>query len=161
MRTGDLAGKGGFTLIELVVAIAILAILAAIAVPSYQNHIDRTHRTVAQAALAKLLSQQQQSAISRRGSASTSLPTFNLLTGINGNVICLDKAGRFQACTAAGGLYRLEIINAPDGSWNGFSAVAIGVQVRDKKCQSLTITRNGGQSARDLGGEDSTRECWR
>lgn len=37
----------GFTLIELMVVVAIIAILAAIAYPSYQQHIIKTRRAVA------------------------------------------------------------------------------------------------------------------
>lgn len=43
--------RSGFTLVELIVAVAIVGILASIAIPSYQAHVDRTRRSDAQATL--------------------------------------------------------------------------------------------------------------
>lgn len=44
----------GFTLIELMITVAIVAILAAIAYPSYQEYVRRGHRQAAKAALLEL-----------------------------------------------------------------------------------------------------------
>lgn len=46
----------GFTLIELMIVVAIVAITAAIALPSYQNQIQKTRRGVAKADLIELTS---------------------------------------------------------------------------------------------------------
>lgn len=46
-----LGQEKGFTLIELMVAVAILAILAAVAIPVYTNYSNRTYRTEAMADL--------------------------------------------------------------------------------------------------------------
>lgn len=50
----------GFTLIELMIAVAIVAILAAIAYPSYIEHLTKSRRASAQAFMTDAASRQQQ-----------------------------------------------------------------------------------------------------
>lgn len=49
----------GFTLIELMIVLVIAAILAATAYPSYQEYVRKAKRTEAQAALMRLMQQQE------------------------------------------------------------------------------------------------------
>jgi type IV pilus assembly protein PilE len=50
----------GFTLIELMIAVAVVAILAAVAYPSYTQHIRKGNRSAAQAQMLDLANRQQQ-----------------------------------------------------------------------------------------------------
>lgn len=50
----------GFTLIELMITVAVLAIIASVAYPSYQAHIRKGHRAKAQALLMDMAMRQSQ-----------------------------------------------------------------------------------------------------
>jgi type IV pilus assembly protein PilE len=59
----------GFTLIELMVTVAIVAILAAIVYPSYQSYLVRNNRAAAQSALMDIAQRQQQYLLDKRAYA--------------------------------------------------------------------------------------------
>jgi type IV pilus assembly protein PilE len=56
----------GFTLIEVMITVAIIAILAAVAYPSYTSYIRKGKRATAQAALMDLASKEQTYLLDRR-----------------------------------------------------------------------------------------------
>ena len=66
----------GFTLVELMITVAILAILASIALPSYQDSVRQTRRAAAQADLMELASHMERlyTANNTYGDASSALP---------------------------------------------------------------------------------------
>lgn len=80
--------SSGFTLIELMIAVAIVAILAAVAYPSYQDSVTKGRRAEGRTALLQLL-QQQERFITQRNtyscfSTNTSTGATAAITPING-----------------------------------------------------------------------------
>lgn len=150
----------GFSLIELVMAMAIVTILAVIAVPSYQNFVERSKRSVAVSSLTELYTRQQQLTLTRRGAANAA-PSFERLTGINAQTVCIDRSGRYATCPGTDSVYRLEMLEDAGGRWAGIRATALGAQLRDKTCQSLSLSATGQQMAEDIDGKDSAEACWR
>ncbi len=61
----------GFTLMELMIAVAIVGILAAIAYPSYAQYVRKSKRSTAQAALVDIANKQQAYQLDRRAYTAT------------------------------------------------------------------------------------------
>lgn len=62
--------QGGFTLIELMITVAIIGILAAVAFPSYIGYVARGHRAAAKVQMLDIANRQQQFLLTSRAYAS-------------------------------------------------------------------------------------------
>ena len=76
----------GFTLIELMIVVAVVAILAGIAYPSYQTYVRKGHRASAQAFLMDAAQRQQQYFLDNRSYAADLTTLFGTATPVPSQV---------------------------------------------------------------------------
>ena len=119
----------GFTLIEVMMAIAIIGILAAIAYPSYTSHMTKSRRSEAQQALMEVASREQQFLLDTRSYASLST-----LTSSTVGMVISSSVQKYYTI-------------AVDSSTSSFTATAapFGSQLKDA-CGTLTLTNTGAKS---------------
>src|SRR5262245_25274614 len=141
------AHAAGFTLIEIMIALAIVAITTMIAASTYRGHVRRSHRVQAIQALLVAASEQEK---------------FYLAHGHYGDRLDAsagaDPPGLPVASITPGGHYRISI---PVASAAEYRVVATGADNgADPLCQVLSIDESGRRFATDARGATSAGRCW-
>lgn len=133
--------RHGFTLIELMIAVAIVGILAAIAYPSYVSQVQKSQRTSAKNALLDLASREAKY-------YSTNNAYTNSMTNLG-----YASAGPIPLPDVMSKFYYLSVATSGTGT-TGFIATAApaGNQSTDS-CGSFTIDYLGIKGA-------GTTQCW-
>lgn len=132
----------GFTLVELVVVVALVGLMATLALPAYTQHLAASRRADAVAALLQLQMAQER---------------HHQHHGV--------YAGDRQALRGAGtvvsaqGFYDITLAPLPEATGQGYVAEAVpragGPQQRDSACPRLTLTVRDGVASRG-----PHRRCW-
>lgn len=141
----------GFTLIELMVAVAIVAIIAAIAYPTYQEQIRKTRRADCSGALVSL------------GNAMERFYTVNstYLGAAAGGANTGAPAVFSPVCPVDGGDTTYDLsIQAASATTYTLQAVPAGPQVGDK-CGTFTLTNRGLKGVTGAATGVTWQDCWR
>lgn len=136
----------GFTLIEMMVTVAIAGILASVAYPSFQGPIHKARRSDGITALLQLqMSQEQWRSAQPRYASLAELRT---------------------PATSPMRYYAIDVAEA-DTSRYSVVATATGVQASDQACRVLRVTVDRGQAAHASGPDERTanaaadnKRCW-
>ncbi len=122
----------GFTLIEVMIVVAIIGIVSAIAYPSYQNYVTETRRADGHLALMNAAQSIERCKATAFSYANCTVPA-NLQTSDEGQ-------------------YTLTV--ATTRSTYTLTATAQGAQAHDSKCPTITLNDQGQQ------GHTGAGPCW-
>ncbi|MEE2731112.1 MAG: type IV pilin protein [Pseudomonadota bacterium] len=137
----------GFTLVELMIVVAIVGVIMAVALPAYNSHVQKTRRSDARTALQEAAARQER--IYTESNTYTADLT-RLLTNADGQS---SPEGYYDISVALS--CSRTVSNTSYSSCFTLTATAKGLQADDSECATLTLTHAGVKASTPAGGD-----CW-
>jgi type IV pilus assembly protein PilE len=155
----------GFSLVELMVTVAIVGVLAMIAVPGYRQYVERGNRSVAKTAMSEIVARQESHRSERKRYATT---LRGLERGWQSGTLYVYRDGTLTNIENASAIYQVRLegnaadTRCPPGddpTGDEFTVVAepIRTQASDTACATLCLSSAGVKGASGASGA----ECWR
>jgi type IV pilus assembly protein PilE len=149
MQTTQQTTQTGFTLIELMIAVAIVALLAAIAVPQYNGYVERARRTDATTALTRIAGQLER-CYTQYGKYND--PDCAQYKTVNAADAKSEEEDYDLSIAAVAGS------NAKQSYVLTAKARADGSQAQDEDCQTFTLNHLGVRDSTP--GPEADTNCW-
>ena len=161
MQTTEQTTQTGFTLIELMIAVAIVALLAAIAVPNYYEYVERARRSDATTGITKIGAELER-CYTQFSAYNDAGCTFGFVSnGVPGNV---TYANLVAGIASEEGDYDLTIAAGAGGATQTYqltaTATAAGSQANDDTCDTFTLTHVGLKGSTPAPAAGADNPCW-
>jgi type IV pilus assembly protein PilE len=140
----------GFTLIEVMITVAIVAILAAVAFPSYQTYVQKTRRATAAGCMMELAQWMERN--------YTTCLRYDLTGAGCGTALTTAQLPNLSCRADLGNTYTLGFaVGFPTATAYTLQAVPGAAQAGDVRCGTLQLTQQGEKRASGAGGRAG---CW-
>ena len=136
----------GFTLIELMITVAIVAILAAVAYPSYTKYIARAKRSAAASFMLNVQSKQEQFMLNSR--------TYFDVDGTAGKTWA-DRSITVPSDVSDNYTVTVALVAGPPPGYTITAVPKNGQATNDAKCGNLILSNTGAKSV-----SGTATDCW-